>query len=51
VTGSTWAGVVAVLLSSWYGTGASITLVVASAAGFTWMAALAIRVNADQREA
>jgi hypothetical protein len=40
-------GVVALLLSSWSGGGASITLVLASAVGFGWLAALAIRLRAE----
>lgn len=44
---SSGTGAVALLLSSWYGEGASITLLVAAAAGFAWVAALARQLRAE----
>lgn len=40
-------GVVALLLSAWSGEAASITLFVAAAVGFAWVAALATRLRAE----
>lgn len=40
-------GVVALLLTGWFGEGASVTIVVGSAIGFGWLAALASRLRTE----
>jgi hypothetical protein len=44
-------GVGALLLSSWFGEGASVTILLASALAFGWVAALAIRLRAELADA